>query len=164
MKKHISLLYISFLIIACNNGDSPTENDQHFYRFFNNSALSIVQQEASYMKFGSVDSGNKVVFQYEFIADDEVDIADDEYTETIMFEIDRKLTSFSYADDELLEINAILSSYCYCFFPITDEKDTAPTGIISGEKISDYEWDILIDVTFYGDDDRTISGRFKLVD
>jgi hypothetical protein len=114
------------------------------------------------MKYGIIESGENLVFEYRFDAYDEEQIADDEYSETIRFEIDSKLDKFSYSDDELLNIKAVFTPYCFCYLPLTESKNVDPKGTISGEKTSNNEWKIKINITFYGDEVKVIHGNFKL--
>jgi hypothetical protein len=114
------------------------------------------------MKYGLIESGENLVFEYRFDAYDNKQIADDEYSETVRFEIDSKLDKFSYSDDELLDIKAVFTQYCYCGFSLSESKNDNPKGTISGEKISNNEWKIKINITFYGDVEKVINGNFKL--
>ena len=114
------------------------------------------------MKFGTVASGENLVFEYRFNAEDDAQIADDEYGETIRFEIDEDLNEFSYSNTELATMKLVFSRDCFCYFPMDVSKNVDPTGSISGQKISDKQWNIKIDVTFYGEDTRTIEERFTL--
>ncbi|WP_159023593.1 hypothetical protein [Formosa sp. L2A11] len=84
------------------------------------------------------------------------------FTEWIRFEIDPELDRFSYTDTELVAIDAVYTKSCFCFFPYNEAKDVNPRGTISGEKTSDTTWEINLDVTFYGDEHKTIDTKFKL--
>lgn len=145
---------------SCSNDDSQA--DSYTYTYFEESELTITSNEDSYMKYGIIESGENLVFEYTFKAHDEEHIADDEYSESIRFEIDPKLEQFSYSDDELLNIKTVLTQYCFCYFALTESKNVNPKGSISGEKISDNEWEIKINITFYGDEEKVINGNFKL--
>lgn len=160
MKKNYLLLIFTLILISCNKDDS--NQDLYTYTYFDKSELTINSREDSYMKYGIIGSGENLVFEYRFDAYDEKQIADDEYSETISFEIDSKLDKFSYSDDELLNMKAVFTKYCYCYFPLTESKKIEPTGTISGEKISNNEWKIKINITFYGDEEKVINGNFKL--
>ena len=114
------------------------------------------------MKYGVVEKGEKTVFTYRFDAKDNEEIADDEYGETIQFEIETGLTEFSYSNTELPEIALVFTKYCFCYFPLEPSKNVPPMGSISGQKISNHRWKININVTFYGEDSRTIEEIFIL--
>ena len=161
MKKNYLLLIMALIIISCNDNDS--EQDENNYTFTENSDLKIFSYQAdSYMKYGVIESGENLVFEYRFDAYDEELIADDEYSEFIRFEIDSELESFSYSNEELINIDLVFTKACFCYFPMEESKDVSPKGMISGEKISNEKWKIKIDLFFYGDDNRTIEGNFEL--
>jgi hypothetical protein len=130
--------------------------------FFDKSELNIESYKGSYMQYATIESGENLVFEYRFIAQDEEKIADDEYSETIRFEIDTNINKFSYSDDELLDIKAVFTQYCHCGFPPSESKNVNPKGTISGEKISNKEWRVRINTTFYGNEKKDIEGVFKL--
>jgi hypothetical protein len=155
MKKTYLLLIFTLILISC-------KKDLYTYTYFDKSELTITSGQDSYMKYGSIESGENLVFEYRFVANDDKEIADDEYSETVRFEIDSKLDKFSYSDDELLNIKAVFTKNCYCDFSLTESKIVNPKGTISGEKISNNEWEIKINITFYGDEEKVINGNFKL--
>lgn len=158
MKKFL-LLVLCIFVLSCSTND---DEDIYTYEFFNNSELSIIQIDDSYMKYGTVSTGDNLVFKYSFIADDEEEIADDEYSEFIHFEVDSSLDSFLLEDTELETAKIILTKSCFCFFPDDEEKNVVPTGSISGEKIANDKWRITFDVTFYGDENRMFEAIFTL--
>jgi len=158
MRKNILIILIFICIFSC----TKKSNETYSYTFQENAQLIIEPLfEESYMKNGKVINGNNLVFTYEYVADDVENIADDEYSEIIRFEIEPALTEFSYSDNELDEIKAVYSEYCFCYF-VDENKNTSPQGTISGKKISETQWDITIDMTFYANDQKNISNTFSL--
>lgn len=155
MKKYL-LLLLSLFIFSCSTNDE----DIYKYEFFDNSELSITQIDESYMKYGKVSTGHDFVFKYSFIRDNDEQTADDEYAEFIHFEVDSNLNSFLFEDTELETAKTILTKSCFCYFPDDEEKNVDPTGSISGEKISNDNWRITFDVTFYGDENRMFEAIF----
>ena len=160
MKQIFTLLIVTICMLSCS--DEEIDGDKYAYSYTNKSDLIISTSEDSYMKFGTVASGENLVFEYRFNAEDDAQIADDEYGETIRFEIDEDLNEFSYSNTELATMKLVFSRDCFCYFPMDVSKNVEPTGSISGQKISDKQWNIKIDVTFYGEDTRTIEERFTL--
>ena len=161
MKNFLYKTLVFILLFSCSQQEESSEGS-YCYNFQENAQLTIEPfYEESYMKNGIVTQGNNLVFTYEYEAEDELNIADDEYSEVIQFEIEPAVTEFVYSDNELDTINAVYTESCFCDF--TDEsKNTSPQGTISGKKISETEWDITIDVTFYTDDQKSISNMFRL--
>ncbi len=161
-KKPIYFLVIPYLLLqSCSIFESKSK-DTYSYEFVENSKLEINQLDGSYMKYGLISEGSNTVFIYRFEQAQDDDIADDEYVEYIRFQISPELQIFSLIDNDLVEANAVLSKACFCGFGNDEEKNVDPYGSIEGEKLSDDTWDINIDVTFYGDEKRTINTIFKL--
>lgn len=164
MKTTKMLVLIAFLLLSCST-DEINEDDHRdavYYSYTAKSRLTISSPEQQYMNYGLIEEGENLVFEYQFIAYDEEQIADDEYAETILIEIDSSLESFAYADDELATLPIVFTQYCYCYFPMDESKNVPPKGTIQGEKRANDEWHLTIDVTFYGDAHRTVEGIFTL--
>ena len=158
MTRNTVILLAYLILFSCSKKTEET----YSYTFVENAKLTIESTEGNYLKFGRVDEGNDIVFLYEYNAEDKLNTQDDEYSEFIRFQINPIITEFNYSDEELNSINLVFSKSCFC--PINDDaiKDVSPKGIISGKKISETEWDITIDVTFYGDEQKNISSIFTL--
>lgn len=174
MKKLLLITGLITLLFSCSNDDTteipldivhgPTQPGAFRFNFYQNSQLEIVANEGTYQKWANRKEGNKLVFEYEFTADDEPMIADDEYSETIRFEIEKNTEQFILTGTNLTTSKATLTKYCFCYFPIEPGKDVKPTGEIKGTKISDNQWEITIAVLFYGHEQRTFTGLFNLKD
>ncbi|MFI1770758.1 hypothetical protein [Thalassobellus citreus] len=157
MKKYLLLLFVT-VFFSCSD---DLNKEVYRYEFYENSDLSVVEVEWTYLKSGVISDGNKVVFEYTYVAADDEQIADDEYSESIFFEIDSSLDSFYFEGDDMLNAKTTLSKYCFCHFQ-DEEKNVVSVGFISGEKISDNRWNINFDVTFYGDENRKFEKVFVL--
>ncbi|WP_066225595.1 hypothetical protein [Formosa haliotis] len=162
MRKFYLLVVLSLLVFTCSNNDSDAEVDTYSYTYKEDSNLIIVSRDDTYMKYGKVESGDYLVFEYMFDKFSDEEIADDGYTEIIKFEIDPERETFSYSGDELAEMDIVLTKICYCHFPKETDEDFPVTGRLSGEKISDTEWHITFNLTFYVSDHRVIDAVFTL--
>jgi hypothetical protein len=147
-------------MLSCS--DDGINKEKYRYEFFKNSALSINEMDGSYMKYGMISNGEKVVFKYTYVAEDNEQIADDEYAEFIHFEIDSNLNSFEIDGEDFSVAKTILTKSCFCYFPDDEEKNVNPVGAISGEKISNDTWRVNFDVTFYADENRSFEANFIL--
>ncbi|MCM5664001.1 hypothetical protein [Galbibacter mesophilus] len=155
------LVVLTLVFISCSKSDNNT--DSYIYHFFKDKNLSIISNNETYIKYGEIDDGDNLVFEYRYTTQGEADIIDDEYFENIRFEIHSNLNEFNFTNEELITNSKIvLWKGCNCFFEYDPEKDILPTGTISGKRLSDTEWNISIDVTFYGNENRVINNTFKL--
>ncbi len=83
--------------------------------------------------------GDGIVFQMVNRTEGDLAIADDEFTNILVFELNNSMNSFSAEDGELEIMNMHYRTICYC-----DQQHTAfkiiTSGCIQGEKQSDGTW------------------------
>ncbi len=140
MKNTFLVLIFSFFFFGCTNNI----NDSYkLYSFSENSKITLDDNEPN--PFTKIESGENLVFKYYFQKEDNENISDDEYSESIIFEIDADLDHFSYTDEELSSINAYFNKSCFC--PI-DGSISIVKGTIQGTKIDNLTWEIKINITF----------------
>ncbi|AKA36406.1 hypothetical protein [Flagellimonas lutaonensis] len=146
------LLPLLFLTAACSNDDGGDTDEFNFYQ-----DATITVNDAN---FAVIESGENLVFEYFFRADDNPQIADDEYAERIIFEVDAAAEQFSFSDAELTAANTFFDKYCFCFI---EGSIPIESGTISGRKFSSSTWQVSIDIRFteFEEQSRTISGVFK---
>lgn len=162
MKKILLLLVIASYCLSCSNDDDGNIPDIITYSFVEDAM--IITNEVQGFSLASQGEGNNLVFEYRMEEGDDPDIADDEYVETILFEIPLDATSFQYTDEEILDTKMYFSQFCYCD-PIGSIQISK--GVLKGEKQNDNSWSIELDVTFaYGNQEksRKIEAGFELVD
>ena len=158
----ILLFYVSLMFfVSCVEPDETEEgaDGTRSYYFYEDKSLNIVDSEDQYIKWANIKQGENLVFEYYFTDDDDPLIADDEYSESIRFEVPGDVTSFSYSGEDLLDCKITFTPYCFCFFD--DEETAENTGTVSGERISDDRWKITVDVVFYGFHKRTFTEFFS---
>jgi len=160
MKKILpAIVMLSIFLCSCNSDDDSITDEVIQHTYSTNS--KIVTQDVNDITFADIEEGDNLVFKYRFTASQDNDIADDEYGERIIFEIDVNATEFSYSDDELESILTFFNQYCFC--PNIGSIQIL-NGNISGTKIDSQNWNIDIDVTFeMGNsmESKTISAVFK---
>ena len=159
MDKYLKIVVIILVcLISCNEDEDTNSDtgDRSEYRFFQDSSISIGEFD-----FALIANGTNLVFEYYFIADDEPNIADDEYSERIIFEIPPNLNEFSFSASELSNANTFFDKYCFC---VIEGSIPIEVGSISGIKIDDTTWEITIDIAFedFVTQTRTISEQFQL--
>lgn len=159
MGKYIKIAAVFLMLAAgCNTDDdnTPESGDRSEYRFYENSSIRVGDFD-----FAVIEDGTNLVFEYFFTADEEPNIADDEYSERIIFEISPELEAFSFSASELISANTYFDKYCFCLIegsiPIAE-------GSISGMRIDSSTWDITIAITFedFETRTRTIAEQFTL--
>lgn len=143
------------LFISC-----ATDNPEIIeYKFYKSSTIAIDTNDD--YGFATTEAGQNLVFEYFFTAREEPNVADDEYSERIVFEIDASVESFSLSGDDLILANTFFDKYCFCeltgSIPIS-------SGTITGEQLDADTWSIDIEVSFmdYQEEFRSISGNYSL--
>jgi hypothetical protein len=111
----------------------------------------------STIKNGQVTSGNNIVFRYTQSVDPIPMAVDDEYANTVIFEITKnEKDNFTYENGELAIINAYIIHSCFCA-PDTTAPKPLLKGKITGTKLNNDTWKI--DGT---NDIVNFSGEFKI--
>jgi len=153
MKKTQICLYVIvlFLVFACKNDDDQKQIDTEEFNIKTNSQINISSQDSDFF-VATIDSGNKLVFEYKFDSPSDPQIADSGFSETILFEIQTDIEEFSLKNEELNTINAFYRAICFC--PNT-ESVRISEGTISGKKMNTTSWEIKIDVKIYLDATNT---------
>ncbi len=105
--------------------------------------------------------GDKNVFQMINSTQGSLMIADDEFTNILIFELKESQNSFSVEDAELTKMNVHYRVACYC--TETEFKDVT-SGCLQGEKQSDGTWfiqgDLIVPYT-YGDTEVKFDAMFS---
>ncbi|MEL6652924.1 MAG: hypothetical protein AAFQ87_19150 [Bacteroidota bacterium] len=112
-----ALLLGVLLLASCRpEGVEPTKcrGGDCTYTFADGQQINIIEDSIEQDTFVQIDVGDKRVFHYDYIADDDPRIADDEYSENIYFEIDPEVNSFSFTDADLAKANLVIQPICFC--------------------------------------------------
>ncbi len=132
MKKYIILLLI-LTFIGCSNKNNPSLTNLKVY---NNATISE--------DYPFITDGNSLVFHYYFEAEDEENIADDEFAEDFFIEITTSGNAFTLNSDDLKELSHLYRQYCFCG-SINYSSITA--GLLEGVKKSNEDWSIFGQIT-----------------
>ena len=143
MKNVAILLMISFFLISCSTSDDDIQDnpEEANYIVYPNATLEVNETENE--TFIEVIDGDMLVFEYRYSTEGAPEIADDELTEVVYFEIDKNTEDFSLNEANFEASTAYLGKFCFCgrtgFFEIT-------SGEINGEKTGELQWRISLDV------------------
>jgi len=153
MKNAIVLIFICLVImLSCGKDDLPTCENCNFtclddietdvlseecidewdcsFKVFGQSEVDITEREG-------IGAGDKIVFQMNNSTEGAMEIADDEYTNILVFELDASRTSFSAEDEQLKNLNMHYREICFC---LDTEFKEISSGCIQGERQSDGTW------------------------
>lgn len=142
----LSLTMIGLSLAGCKQtGVNPTNcrDGKCTYSILANQSIEIDRSDSLWQDV-DITAGTQLVFEYEYIKNDKENIADDEYTERIYFEIDPELSSFNFRDADLEGINLVKQPICFCI-PILW---TPVSGTLTGEKLTETTWQVEMDVVF----------------
>jgi len=143
MKNIAILLILSIFLISCSkdDDDNPGNLEEVNYIVYPNSSLVLNETENG--TFIDVEAGNKLVFEYRYSTEGRPEIADDEFTEVVYFELEPNTENFSINEENFEVTKTFLGKFCFCgrtgYFQVT-------SGEINGEKIGDLQWNVSLDV------------------
>jgi hypothetical protein len=160
MKYFLFGLMATLFFISCKNeGLKPTNcrSGRCTYTFDKDQQIDLDSSSGSLAV--SVEDGDMLVFEYLYVKNDKERIADDEYSEKIRFEIPSDSEGFSYTDSELKDTKLVFTPACFC--PV--ESILISSGSLQGEKTSDDEWEVSMNVTFtwLSEESREIEATFQ---
>jgi len=156
----IIMVVILFSALSCSESDDASDNpltgDTERFQFYTNRSVAVGEND-----FAGISVGSSLVFEYTFTAEDNPDLADDEYAERILFQVDPELNSFIFTNEELISTNAYFDKFCFC---LIEGSIPLEEGTISGERVNNETWNVTIDVAFtdFEEETRTITGSFRL--
>jgi hypothetical protein len=127
----VCMVILSFSLSSCDETNGSITKNIYFENSQLNSALPLVRD------------GENLVFHHFYQADDEENIADDEYSENIYFELASGVTSFEIKDAGLEDLKFAYYPLCFCA-PVDSTVLTG--GTITGEKNGN-NWKINVAVT-----------------
>ncbi|UZO80383.1 hypothetical protein NBT05_15675 [Aquimarina sp. ERC-38] len=131
-----------FLIFGCKGDDDQNQVDTKEYTIRTDSQIKIPSQNSDSF-IATIESGNKLVFEYTFDSPSDPQIADSGFSEEIIFEIESDMEEFSLNNESLEDINAFYRATCFCS---NIQSVRITEGTISGKKLNATSWEIQIDV------------------
>jgi len=123
------------------------------FRVFNNAEIDTEE-------FDGLTNGNHLVFQMITETQGSPNIADDEFTNILIFELEDDHSSFSVDDDQLKDLNTHFRRICFCKEPGFQE---IKSGCLQGECLLDDSWLVqghLIVSYDFGDVEVKIEAQF----
>ncbi|MEO0895254.1 MAG: hypothetical protein AAFY71_02465 [Bacteroidota bacterium] len=137
---------------TCREGDCTYTVKEH-------ADLIIENQDDLY--WFRLEEGENLVFRYNYEADDSPQIADDEYTEIILWEIPADQESFDVSDADLEQVNMFVAPICNC----TPGWKPVNIGHLEGEKINRNTWRVSFTISFEWAgmlQERKVEARFEM--
>jgi len=147
--KKIWFYWIILMLLGCSNDTcddgncqiEKCENGTCSYAFFDNSAVKInLTQEGI---FSSIEAGENTVFEYKYVKNDKPEIADDELTVFLRFEVPEEETIFEIDNSTFEKYKVIYQRACYC---VRADYVYPSNGSIKGKRISEDTWQIKADL------------------
>jgi hypothetical protein len=142
MKNIAGLLLLTLLTASCNkNSVSDCTPEKFSYDLLPDKKITISSGQQPRI---SIESGDKLVFNYTRTGRDCKNIADDEVSEILVFEIPKTDNSFEVSGAALGTINCHSQVSCFC---ANVNAVAINTGKIKGTKTAANKWAVEVDVT-----------------
>ena len=153
------ILLPAILAILCSCGKlSLCKPEKHTFTFETSKVLDTVRIQSADTSFSfysfTLNSGANTVFRYQYSFQDCPNIADDEGSRTVYFEIPAGITIFSYEDSaSLRRAKAMILYSCECYpSGVVGLKN----GFIKGEK-KNGKWEVKASLKLSATDSRSIT-------
>lgn len=95
----------------------------------------------------NVIDGKRWLFEYSFKSKEYIQIADDEYSEKLLFNILPKKNSFKITSKDFDKINLLYTQSCFCMDAGTY---LISNGVLNGKKINANTWQLTINFNYVG--------------
>lgn len=168
MKKQLlGLIALSLIVISACEKEGKNKGSEES-NIYDNSEIALETHFGSRIPKYSIKKGSYLVFERKYVAQDDEGIADDEYAEEFVFQIDKSEIyqygdnkgSFYLSDSSLKASNPVYRYHCFCQY-----SDSVKNfyGSIHGRKISPNKWEVNVDafiiyVDKIDDDNPTMKG------
>ena len=144
MLKIVTVMFVVLFFLSCKKNSSECTDDSYSYDFYSSKQIDTTTINAV-LTF-QVNPGNNLVFSYVHNGPDCKNVADDEYTDRLVFQVSPGLTTFYYENTQLEGLLCLFVRYGF----VSTNAVRINSGHIRGTKISDTTWDIEIDVNVGG--------------
>jgi hypothetical protein len=144
----ISVCLICLGVVACQQKTdlmpTPCEEGTCTYTF--ESGANLITLIDSNMSSVEVVAGSDLVFTYQFVGDERREVADDEYSETIWFQ----LPDLAVGEEVVLEGDALETAevtfrpVCFCLSEVVPVRQ----GRLQAERVSADRWEVELSVQF----------------
>ncbi len=122
----------------------------------------IQYEEGEHEDLVSIQEGSHLVFETILETEGAANVADDEFTNKLYFEIDPSQESFFAEGDQLDLLNLRFQQYCYC---VDVHFNKPSSGCLQGQKIDENYWKIqanlIIDFS-YGTEEVKVDAVYEL--
>jgi len=148
--KHYLLITLGLLVLACS--DDNLVEQQEFITpekmtkfYYENSQIDTVYS-ANYLRLVPSNTGVETVFIYEMNSEDNDRLADDEYKESLIFQICNSLNEFTYLNEDVGTVD--LNFQNRCFGSCTGDFTAINNGMIRGIQLNERTWEIAFEFTY----------------
>ena len=145
MTRFCYTMFIFLIFYSCKkDSSSDCTADKYTYEVF--AASRIDTTTTDNRLFFQINPGNEIVFSYTHIGPDCKNIADEEYTDKIVFKVPAGSNSFFYQNSQLQGAMCMFIKYAFW----TNGAYKITSGFVKGTKVSSIKWDVEIDIDVGG--------------
>jgi hypothetical protein len=138
-------LFTCFLFFSCKkNVPSDCTPDQYSYEFYPSSKIDTTTTDMRL--FFQIKPGNDLVFSYTHEGPACKSIADEEYSDKLVFQVPATSNSFLYENSQLTDAMCLFIKIAFW----TNGAYRVNSGFVKGTKISSAKWDVEINVDVGG--------------
>jgi hypothetical protein len=140
--------------LSCKKGSlNDCTKDAYAYEILVASKIDTLTNQVGLIY--QINPGNNLVFRYVHIGPDCKNIADEEYTEYLVFQISPNATSFEFRNSQLKDAFCFFNRLCFCAYNASG----ISSGTIKGTKVSTTKWNVEINVDLPGSNNKIILNK-----
>lgn len=145
---------ILLFLLSCKKATlSNCDKDTYAYEILSASKIDTITNQGGL--FYQISPGNNLVFRYTHTGPDCKNIADDEYTEFLVFQVPPGATAFEYRNDQLKNVLCYFNRLCFC--PLNTV--SVSSGTIKGTKTSATKWNVEVNIDLPGSSNKLILSK-----
>jgi hypothetical protein len=151
----VSLIFCTILFcLSCKKGSlNGCSKDVYAYEILVSSKIDTLTNQGGF--FYKINPGSNLVFRYAHTGPDCKNIADEEYTEYLVFQVPSGVSSFEYTNNQLKDAFCYFNRICFC--PLNT--NMISSGIIKGTKVSATKWILEINIALPGSSNKIILNK-----
>lgn len=144
MKKILLFTFLfCFSFSSCEDEDSPCDSETFTSKLIPGKEILVEFDTELNRNNFIVTAGNNLLFEHIHGGAQCDHISDDEWSEVLIFQIDKNLSFFRFEDEEILSTHAF---YRQIGAWVVSIPYGVNSGVISGEKLNENQWRVTVDI------------------
>ncbi len=159
MKKNLSILILVLFCFVANAQTEKINPEKKSFKITRQSMIQFKTQDSINPDYEILKGAkNDFVFEYNFNAAENPELSDDEFFQSMTFQVSTKGNKFEYKGDKIKQAKMLFHIGCFC-----PESGTyfIQNGNLKGKKMNAKTWRVTLDFTYYPRNSQYAEPVFK---